>query len=121
MRLRLKAEDVTAALRRCRQQCEAAGGTLHADALAAELGISYEQLAAAADGCGASRAVAAAVRHALQQCTAAVVAAALADEPKTHPMWMFYLRNRAGFVDKGEARDLKTAVGSVIFVGEERI
>ena len=110
-------ETITA----CRAGCAARGEPFHADALAAALGVSYETLLARADGKNTTAAVAARLKAALQECTASVVAAALAADPKAHGLWMFYLRNRAGFADKGEHPTTPAAVGGVIFVGEERI
>ena len=116
-----KIGDVEAAIAACRADCAAREQPFHADALAAALGVSYETLLALADGKNASGTVAARLKAALQECTASVVAAALAADPKAHALWMFYLRNRAGFADKGERPELRTEVGGVIFVGEERI
>ena len=109
-------KDVEGAIEACRATCAARGEPFHADALAAALGISYEALVSRAEGCGA---VAKRLTAALQECTAAVVAAALTADAKAHGLWMFYLRNRAGFADKGA--EVRTGVGGVIFVGEERI
>ena len=116
-----KAADVDDAVARCRAACAARGEPFHADALAAALGVSYERLLALADGKNTSAIIANRLKAALQECTASVVAAALAADPKAHGLWMFYLRNRAGFADKGERSELRTEVGGVIFVGEERI
>ena len=58
------------------------------------------------------------LKAALQECTASVISHALAADPKSHGLWMFYLRNRAGFADKGEARATHTEE-PVRFVGEE--
>lgn len=105
-----------------RERCQREALIFHADALAAALGISYEQLTAYAAGVGTSKRVAALFNSALQECTAAVLNVALAADPKTHSFWMFYLRNRAGFADKGEPRDGKApTVPPVVFVGEERV
>ena len=116
MKFSLKGLDE--AIERCRAACAARSEPFHADALAAALGVSYETMLSAADGDGA---IAVRLRAAIQECTAAVVAAALAAEPKSHGLWMFYLRNRAGFVDKGESTTVRTEVGGVTFIGEERI
>ncbi len=109
--------QITDTINRCRVECAAAGGPFHADALAAALGISYETLVEYASGRGS---VAALLTAALQECTASVVAHALAADPKSHPLWMFYLRNRAQFADKGERCELPMGSG-VQFVGEEKI
>lgn len=101
----------------CRVQCEAQGGPFHADALAAALGISYDTLVEYANTRGN---VAVLLTAALQECTASVIAHALSADPKSHPLWMFYLRNRAHFADKGERCELPSG-GSVQFVGEEKI
>ncbi len=113
-----KLKDVEAAVARCRRDCAAADVPFHADALAAALGIPYETLTRYAVGRGT---MAVLLRGALQECTASVIAAALRADPKAHGLWMFYLRNRAGFADKGERPELKTEAGGVVFVGEERI
>lgn len=103
----------------CRRGCEAAGIPFHADALAAALGVSYEQLARQAAGEGVSPTVARTLAGALQECTAAVVSFAMGKDAKYHPLIMWYLRNRAGFTDKGEtAAPTGTAV---TFVGENKI
>lgn len=114
-------KDARATVAACRAACAARGEPFHADALAAALGVSYETLRSLADGHNATASLSALLRAALQECTASVVAAALAADPKAHGLWMFYLRNRAGFADKGERPELRTEVGGVIFVGEERI
>ncbi len=114
-------KETAAAITACRAACAAAGEPFHADALAAALGVSYETLITLAEGNGTSKRMAALLRGALQECTASVVAAALCSDPKTHNLWMFYLRNRAGFADKGERGELKFEAGTVTFVGEERI
>ena len=111
-----KLQDVEGVIEACRAACAARGEPFHADALAAALGVSYEAMLDRARGDGA---VAHRLAAAVQECTAAVVAAALAADPKTHGLWTFYLRNRAGFTDK--AAEVRTGVGGVIFVGEERI
>lgn len=113
-----KLDDIEQKIGACRARCAAAGVPFHADALAAALGISYEMLLRYADGSGS---MAVLLRAAIQECTAAVIASALAADPKSHGLWMFYLRNRAGFVDKGEARESRADGGAVTFVGEERI
>lgn len=109
---------ITDTITQCRAQCEAEGGPFHADALAAALGISYETLVEYANGRGS---VAALLTAALQECTASVIAHALCADPKSHPLWMFYLRNRAHFADKGEQRCELPVGGGVQFVGEEKI
>ena len=109
--------EITATIERCRRECEAEGGPFHADALAASLGIAYETLVEYASGRGS---VAALLTAALQECTASVISHALSADPKSHSLWMFYLRNRAHFADKGERCELPTGSG-VQFVGEERI
>ena len=113
-----KLEDVENKIAVCRARCAAENVPFHADALAAALGIPYETLLRYADGTGS---MAVLLRAAVQECTAAVIACALAADPKSHGLWMFYLRNRAGFIDKGEGRDLRADGGTVTFVGEERI
>ena len=110
--------EIEAAVERCRQVCAAEQIPFHADALAAQLGISYETLLRYAEGRGT---MATLLRGALQECTASVVAAALTADPKAHALWTFYLRNRAGFADKGERIELRSEAGGVTFVGEERI
>ena len=114
-------KETAAAIAACRAACVQRDEPFHADALAAALGISYETLVTLAAGNGTSKRMAALLRGALQECTASVVAAALSADPKTHNLWMFYLRNRAGFADKGERGELKFEAGTVTFVGEERI
>lgn len=113
-----KLKDIEAAVERCRRECAATDTPFHADALAAALGIPYETLVRYAAGRGT---MAGLLKSALQECTASVIAAALRADPKAHGLWMFYLRNRAGFADKGEKTELKTEAGGVVFVGEERI
>ncbi len=115
-----KLKDIEACIAACRVQCEALGAPFHVDALAAALGISYETLMRYASGEGTSANTAALLRAAVQECTASVVACALHADPKAHGLWMFYLRNRAGFADKGDAPKAE-ATGCVVFVGEERI
>ncbi len=114
-------KETAAVIAACRTACVQRDEPFHADALAAALGVSYEKLIALAEGNGVARRTAALLRGALQECTASVVAAALSSDPKTHNLWMFYLRNRAGFADKGERGELKFEAGTVTFVGEERI
>lgn len=111
-------KDIERAVAACREACAAANTPFHADALAAALGISYETLLRYAEGRGS---MAALLKSALQECTASVIDRALQADPKAHGLWMFYLRNRAGFADKGEKPELKTEAGGVTFVGEERI
>lgn len=105
------------AIDRCRAECQNQNTPFHADALAATLGITYETLVAYAEGKGS---VGVLLKGALQECTASVISYALNADPKSHSMWMFYLRNRAGFSEKGE-RPENIAGGGVQFVGEERI
>ena len=85
--------------------------------MAAALGIPYETLVQYAAGKGETARL---LRAALQDCTASVVGHALAADPKSHGLWMFYLRNRAGFADKGETRPT-VSEAPIQFVGEERI
>lgn len=101
----------------CRRRCEAENAPFHADALAAALGIPYETVVAYASGKGETARI---LKAALQECTASVISHALAADPKSHGLWMFYLRNRAGFADKGETRTVQSAE-PVRFVNEERI
>ena len=103
----------------CRERCHQQEVPFNADALAAALGISYETLAGYARGEGTSRRTAELLQSALQECTAEVLACALRGDAKQHGLLMWYLRNRAGFSDKGE----ETARGAapVTFVGEGRI
>ena len=116
-----KLHEIEQTIDQCRARCVAENMPFHADALAAALGISYETLIRYADGKGTSANTAALLRAAVQECTASVIACALSADPKAHSLWMFYLRNRAGFADKGETRESRTEVGQVTFVGEERI
>ena len=109
--------NITATIDECRQRCQAEGSPFHADALAAALGIPYETVVAYAAGKGETARL---LKAALQECTASVISHALAADPKSHGLWMFYLRNRAGFADKGESRVVQ-AEEPVRFVGEERI
>lgn len=112
-----KLEEIKATIEDCRRKCDADGGPFHADALAAALGIPYETVVAYAAGKGETARI---LKAALQDCTASVISHALAADPKSHGLWMFYLRNRAGFADKGETRAAQ-AEDPVRFVGEERI
>ena len=109
--------DIKATIDACRRRCEAEGSPFHADALAAALKIPYETVVLYASGKGETARI---LKAALQECTASVISHALAADPKSHGLWMFYLRNRAGFADKGEARATHTEE-PVRFVGEERI
>ena len=85
------------------------------DTFAAVLGISCDELfSLAREQNDVGRLLAAAV----QECTAETVAAALSADPKSHPLWMFYLRNRAAFVDRPEGHGDGV---SITFVGEERL
>ena len=110
--------EIEAAIGRCRAVCAAADVPFHVDALAAELGISYETLVQYAAERGTAARV---LRAAVQECTASVIAAALRADPKTHTLGMYYLRNRAGFADKGDKGESRAETVSVTFVGEERI
>ncbi len=116
-----KLQEIEERITACRAQCAAAEIPFHVDALAAALGISVETLLAYADGHGTSVSTAAMLTAAVQECTASVIACALRADPKSHGLWMFYLRNRAGFMDKGESREPRADGGAVTFVGEERI
>lgn len=109
--------EIKTTIDECRRQCELENAPFHADALAAALGIPYETVVAYASGKGETARI---LKAALQECTASVISHALAADPKSHGLWMFYLRNRAGFADKGETRALQTEE-PVRFVGEERI
>lgn len=110
--------EIKAMIDGCRRRCEADGSPFHADALAAALGIPYETVVIYASGKGETARL---LKAALQECTASVITHALAADPKSHGLWMFYLRNRAGFADKGEARASQMTAEPVRFVGEERI
>lgn len=112
-----KLSDITATIETCRQRCDASGSPFHADALAAALGIPYETVVAYAAGKGETARI---LKAALQECTASVISHALCADPKSHGLWMFYLRNRAGFADKGETRAVQSEP-PVQFVYEERI
>ncbi len=112
-----KLSEIKATIDGCRRQCELEGLPFHADALAAALGIPYETVVVYASGKDETARL---LKAALQECTASVVSHALAADPKSHGLWMFYLRNRAGFADKGEARAVQ-GEAPVQFVGEERI
>ena len=109
--------EITEAIARCKAQCEINSEPFHADALAASLGISYDTLCAYAGGNGK---LAATLRAALQECTASVIGTALSADPKSHSLWMFYLRNRAGFLDKGDKRE-SVSDTPVVFVGGEDV
>ncbi len=109
--------EIEQRIAQCRAACEQQNTPFHADALAAALGISYETLASYA---GSKGRVGVLLKAALQECTASVISYALNADPKSHSMWMFYLRNRAGFSEKGE-RIEPIAGGGVQFVGEEKI
>lgn len=113
---RMTAGKVRRAIETCKASCAATGRVLCVDALAAALGMTCEELFTAS-----SRAteVGALLSAAIQECTAETVAAALSADPKAHPLWMFYLRNRAAFADKPEAKGDSGV--SITFVGEERI
>ena len=111
-------KDITATIDGCRRQSEEQQSPFHADALAAALGIPYETLVLYAAGKGETARI---LKAALQECTASVITHALAADPKSHGLWMFYLRNRAGFADKGETRAGQVTAEPVRFIGEERI
>ncbi len=112
-----KLSEIEATIASCRVQCAAEDKPFHADALAASLGIPYETLLRYAAGRGETARM---LKAAVQECTASVIGYALTADPKSHGFWMFYLRNRAGFADKGDTR-APTGEASVRFVGEERI
>lgn len=113
--------EAEAMIEACREGCRERGEPFHADALAAALGVSYETLAALVSGSEACpEALRAVLTAAMQECTASVIAAALAADPRSHGLWTFYLRNRAGFAEKGE-RPVGHSEPGVVFVGEERI
>ncbi len=114
-----KVAQIAARIDECRRDCAAKGVPFHADALAAALGIPYERLARYAAGDGTSENVAKILASALQECTASVMSFALGTDTKYHNLVMWYLRNRAGFSDKGETAAV--GGGSVTFVGENRI
>lgn len=115
-----KVSDIAACIEGCRADCAAKGVPFHADALAAALGIPYEQLARYAAGCETSHNVATLLSGALQECTASVVSFAMERDAKHHPLVMWYLRNRAGFADKGDAA-APSSTAAVTFVGENKI
>ena len=48
-----------------------------------------------------------------------MIGAALAADPKSHGLWMFYLRNRAAFSDKADKRE--SGAPPVVFVGEDAV
>ncbi len=114
-----KVSDIAERIAVCRTECAANGVPFHADALAATLGVPYDQLARYAAGEGTSPNVAKLLANALQECTASVVSFSLSSDTKYHPLVMWYLRNRAGFTDKGEAPPSQGA--TVTFVGENKI
>lgn len=112
-----KLMDIAAAIDACRLQCQQNDQPFHVDALAAALGVPYETMMRYAAGPGE---IGRMLKAAVQECTASVVGCALAADPKSHSLWMFYLRNRAGFMDKGDKRE-SLCEPPVQFVGEERI
>ena len=112
-----KLPDIAAAITACRVQCEQNGLPFHVDALAAALGVPYETMMRYAAGSGE---IGRMLKAAVQECTASVVGCALTADPKSHSLWMFYLRNRAGFMDKGDKREI-VCEAPVQFIGEERI
>ena len=93
--------NITATIDECRQRCQAEGSPFHADALAAALGIPYETVVAYASGKGETARL---LKAALQECTASVISHALAADPKSHGLWMFYLRNRVEGIEETAAR-----------------
>ena len=103
----------------CKHRCEAQEIPFHADALAAALGISYETLVGYAAGNGTTPTVAAVLSAALQECTASVLSFAMSADAKHHALYMWYLRNRGGFSDKGTAA--MPSDGGITFIGEGRI
>lgn len=109
--------EIEEAVTRCKHACAAQGTPFHVDALAAALGVSYDTLCTYAAGKGK---LAQTLRAVIQDCTASVIGAALAADPKSHSLWMFYLRNRASFLDKGDKRDMPNDA-PVVFVGEEQL
>ncbi|MBQ9963578.1 MAG: hypothetical protein IJP14_00460 [Clostridia bacterium] len=109
--------EIKATIDTCRAQCAAANIPFHADALAAALGIPYDTLIRYTVGRGETARL---LKAAVQECTASVIGYALTADPKSHGLWMFYLRNRVGFADKGDVRTPSTE-SPVRFVGEERI
>ena len=111
--------DVKSAIEECKARCAAQGTPFHADALAAALHVSYDTLHTLANGNGASQKLAAVLEGALQECTASVLTHAMAADAKQHGLYMWYLRNRGGFSDKGGAPF--HADGGVTFIGEGRI
>lgn len=111
---------ITETIDTCRRTCRQQGVPFHADALAAALGISYDQLARYAAGEGTSRTVAGLLTAAVQECTADVLDWALKGDQKQHGFYMWYLRNRAGFSDKGPEIP-RDGGGTVMFFGESRI
>ena len=109
-------KEVDKAIRECKRACEAKGEPFHVDALAAALGMSYTEFCRLADGRGR---VPRTLRAAIQECTASVIGMALAADPKSHGLWMFYLRNRAAFSDKTDKRE--QGAPPVVFVGEDGV
>ncbi len=111
---------ITETIAVCRKDCAAKGTPFYADALAAALGISYDRLARYAAGENTSKTTAALLAGALQACTASVLEHAMKGDAKQQTFYMWYLRNRGGFSDKGPELPRETG-GTVVFVGENRI
>lgn len=111
---------ITERIEECRRHCEQQSVPFHADALAAALGIPYETLVGYAAGEGTSKTVAALLSAALQECTASVLEYALRGDQKQHSFYMWYLRNRGGFSDKGPESPRESG-GAVVFFGEGKI
>ena len=112
-------EEVRGLIADAKRRYEAQGLPFHADALAAALDVSYERLAEMAQGKGVSAKMGAVLSAALQDCTANVLSFAMAADAKHHALYMWYLRNRGGFSDKGGA--VVHGDGGVTFIGEGRI
>ena len=111
--------QVSDTIEEAKNRFAAQGVPFHADALAAALNVSYDTLVAAARGEGVTPKMAATLTAALQECTASVVSCAMAADAKHHALYMWYLRNRGGFSDKGSVP--LPADGGVTFIGEGRI
>lgn len=111
--------EVKAVIAEAKHRYEKTGLPFHADALAAALNVSYDGLLDLAQGKGTSAKMATVLSAALQDCTANVLSFAMASDPKHHALYMWYLRNRGGFSDKGGA--LLHGDGGVTFIGEGRI
>ena len=113
------AEEVREVIADAKRRYEAQGLPFHADALAAALNVSYDTLVELASGNGVSAKTATVLSAALQDCTASVLSFAMAADAKHHALYMWYLRNRGGFSDKGGA--VLHGDGGVTFIGEGRI